>query len=442
MGLTVIAVIGAFAIFVVGAIFAPWIGYLGYSFFCILVPQWNWRFELPFLDLQKYVVGATFVGFLMTKRGSIKVPRRVRLPLLCLGFYLLSVALSLWGSIAPIKSSLYFDITWKLCLMVVMGVILLDKAGYIAIVSVSMIVAMGWNAYQVNKLYFEAGYINIFFWKFSELDNNTFSIFCLPVSAIAASLMFQSEKILPRMLAFCVFILQLHQLMILESRGTMLGTVVMLGLLVLFMRKTKFSMFLLVVSALIASVLAGPSVIEEFMSSFEAAENLDASADSRFRLWRAGAKIMGDYPLFGVGAWAAENIVPDYYDYGPGGTRGPVKALHNLFFEVGTGIGIPGLIAYLIFFGNIWFQHFLEWKNHRVDFPEWFRIVNTAVLCGLPGFWVASMFSSGALIETPYLLCTLGLASLVVIEVETEENCENPEFPSRVIENATADALV
>jgi hypothetical protein len=55
------------------------------------------------------------------------------------------------------------------------------------------------------------------------------------------------------------------------------------------------------------------------------------------------------------------------------------------------------------------------------------RAVNLAVLCGIPGYWAASMFSSGALIESPYVLVMLGCTSLSIFQAEDRDEEETSE---------------
>ena len=43
-------------------------------------------------------------------------------------------------------------------------------------------------------------------------------------------------------------------------------------------------------------------------------------------------------------------------------------------------------------------------------------MANLAVLAGVPGYWAASMFSAGALLEPSYLLVAFGLAALNIRE--------------------------
>jgi O-antigen ligase len=175
------------------------------------------------------------------------------------------------------------------------------------------------------------------------------------------------------------------------------------------MPKSSFNLKAVGVGLLMVVVLAGPPVVREFSSIFVSQDERDSSADSRFYVWDAGLRISLDNPLLGVGPWAGEALVPSYYRGEIGDVEG--KALHNLFFEMSTGAGIPALILYVLFFAAVFIGHFQLWRSGKW-MPSELRTINIAVLCGVPGYLVASVFSSGILIESPYVLVSLGIASV------------------------------
>ncbi len=399
------------------AIQQPWIGIVGYAGFAVLCPTWNWRWGLPEWDYQKFLVGATLIGWLITGLRHQKMTPSAQYVLLALSGYLLLSFVSSWGSINPVKSAAYMDISWKIVMMVVIAALTLDNAKRLTTLAWVLGICQGWNAFNINQLYYQYG-INVRYFTWNFLDNNTYSISSIPIMAITFAIMLTTFSRNGRWLAGLIFVLQMHQLMILQSRGTMLGALVLAALAVFFMPKNRTSWTLVLGGILAGAVLAGPSVVKEFSSSFEGQGSLDSSAESRYHLWRAGAAIMKDYPLLGVGPWAGERLVPQYYE---GGLRRNAKALHNLFFEIGTGSGVPALICYLLAFIIPWWRHYQLWRRERHEMPEWMRMINLAVLCGIPGYWAASMFSSGALIESPYLLIVLSVASLTVYANETED---------------------
>ncbi len=395
-----------------------WIGVVGYAGFAVLCPTWNWRWGLPEWSYQKYLAGATLLSWFMAGLSQQRLTRGGIVTLVSLVAYLALSFVSSTQSINLTKSAFYIDISWKIILMVVIGTLILREPKHLMALAWVILLGQGWNAYNVNQLYYGRGInVNWFTWNF--LDNNTYSISTVPIMAIAFALMVTAGNRYARWLAGLIFVLQMHQLMFLQSRGTMLGALFLAAVAVYFMPKNRQSLTYVLGGLLAGVILAGPSVVEEFSSSFKAQGELDSSADSRYLLWKAGARIMQDYPLLGVGPWAGEMKVPQYYEGDIGGMS--AKALHNLFFEVGTGSGVPALACYLLAFIIPWWQHFRLWRSDRHQFPEWMQTVNLATLCGIPGYWAASMFSSGALIESPYLLIVLATAALAVYANRLEE---------------------
>jgi len=406
------AVLAVFAFVIVLALPHAWIGYIGYSGFSILCPQWNWRGELQDWEFQKWIVVAVLIGFLVT---GLRIPPLANVSKYSLLFYTAYLGLTLLSSFQTseeAKTIKYWDVSWKLWLMAVLGCFLIDTPKKVAWLCWAMILSQGWNAWNVNQLYFQRGFINTkdFSWNF--LDNNTYSISTVPIMAVALSICIAEKDKFRRLVSGFVFGLEVHQLMLLQSRGTMLGALVLGGLAFVFMPKSKVTVLLAIVGVCLTLMLAGPSVVNEFGSVFQQTEELDSSASSRYKLWSAGMGIMSDYPLLGVGPWVGEKYVPQYYE-GYSEVRDH-KALHNLFFEVGTGCGIPAVIAYVAFFWLPWLAHLKLWYEKRPKMDIGLRTANLAVLCGVPGYWVSSMFSSGALIESPYTLMVIACVSLTV----------------------------
>jgi O-antigen ligase len=406
---------------VVNAFRYPWIGFVGYGTFAVLCPPWNWRWGLPALDYQKFLALSTLLGWFVAGLQRQRQTRAVNWVIAASAGYLLLAWISSFQSLNPVKSAMYMDITLKIAIMSTVGVYVMSQPKHLMIFAWGLMFAQGWNALSINQIYFQRGFINVNWFTWNYLDNNTYCISSVPVMAIVLAILMTAEKNWQRLVSGFVFILQVHQLMLLQSRGTMVGGLVLAAVGLFFMPKNRVTLSMVSVSLILGAILAGPSVIEEFNSSFEEGENRDSSADSRFKLWKAGAGIMNDYPLLGVGPWAGELKVPQYYE---GGLSVSNKALHNLFFEVGTGCGVPALMCYLAIFLIPFLAHLQLWFRERRMMPRWMLMVNLSILCGVPGYWVASMFSSGALIEAPYMMMVLGATALPVYEVWKAEAAE------------------
>ena len=116
--------------------------------------------------------------------------------------------------------------------------------------------------------------------------------------------------------------------------------------------------------------------------------------------------ITADYPILGVGPNAGRHLVPrpEYWEGPPLETKN--KALHNIYFDLSTGMGIPGFLVYVSLFA-IPLIH--AWKNLQNQ-PHSSDGLSLVVLSGIISYACASVFSSGLLIESPYILLVAGYA--------------------------------
>ena len=115
----------------------------------------------------------------------------------------------------------------------------------------------------------------------------------------------------------------------------------------------------------------------------------------------------------GVGPNAARRVVPRYYE---GGLNVSNKALHNLWFDISAGSGIPGALLYFSFFLLPWWKARQLWKRRRNQLEPWARAGLFSALCGIPGYMASSMFSSGALIEASYICVAVSIATIAILE--------------------------
>jgi len=402
-----------------GALWRPAIGVIGYYGFVTLEPEWNWRWSLPAdFQYQKYIAAATLLGLLVTGLRGNRWTNTATLACVALWLFLGLAFVSAQSSLLPAASAHYLDLLWKIILMATVAIHGLDSPGWITGALWTAMLAQGYNAYQITLHYLQTG-VSLYAhrnWGFKG-DNNGYSIFTIPVIAISASLMFGSRPLWQKLLAGAVLTLQMHQIMLLESRGCMLGGLAMIPLWLWYMPKTTWNWSAVATALILGSVLAGPSVVKEFSSSFKPEGERDSSAESRFDLWKAGWAITKDYPLLGVGPWAGQKLVPRYL-----GLATDAKGLHNVIFEVSTGCGVPALLFYLTFFAVGWWIAVRGLRRRKQQpLPEWAETAYLAAGSGLVGYFVSSMFSSGAALETSYLLVSIGLAASLVLEQQGQE---------------------
>lgn len=394
------------------AIFTPWIGYLGYAVFVVLCPQWNWRWGWDnSIDYQKFLAITTIIGTVLTGAFSNKISGVSRKSIFAIATFLAISFLSSLQTIDAALTEFYFDKIWKIVVMCVLGILLIDDSRKLLWLVAMIVLSQGWNAYNVNELYYKWGIrVDNFTWNYN--DNNTYAVSTVTIMALSFAIMLVYKNLWLRLFTGLLFVLQMHQIMILQSRGTMLGGIALGVLGFIFMPKTKYAFQVFGVGLLCGIILAGPSVVEEFTSAFKPKDELDLSAASRFDLWKVGARITLENPILGVGPYAGQVMASRYLELDQ-----YRKGLHNLLFEISTGNGVPATVCYLAYFFIPWFAHFAIWRQKRIPEKDAIlRAVNLATLCGVPGYWVASMFSSGALLEPSYILVVCSCAVCTILE--------------------------
>ena len=138
--------------------------------------------------------------------------------------------------------------------------------------------------------------------------------------------------------------LMVHGVLIHNSRGAMLGTLIVGVMIFLLLPKQPRHFLAFLLAVLLAVRMAGPQVQQRFETIFASHDERDGSAQSRLDLWADMADAMGRHPLFGLG--------PDHWplvaaSYGwPGQKEG-----HGMWLQLGAELGLPGMACILLFYG-------------------------------------------------------------------------------------------
>jgi len=424
-------VLYSFYLMVVSAPFRPVWGILAFYAWILLQPNWNWRWVIPATQsLQTPLFVATLIGFVLTLFRGNRIRGVPLISSLSFAAFLLLAFVSNMTSIEPTTSSVYLDILWKIGLSSLLLMVLLDTPKKILAFLWVAILAQSYNAYQINRFYFEEGYCRYVFasWGYQG-DNNIYSNLTVSILFVSLSLALFARKLWHRVLAGFIALLQAHQVMMMESRGAMLAGMLALGLWFFFIPKNSKTLLGAAVLLTLGAALAGPSVVNEFMSSFGDESEIDRSAASRYDVWNAGMEITLANPLFGVGPNCARYLVPFYLGTNDKDSQ---KSLHNLFLEISAGCGIPAFIFYLMFFlvpGAAIFRQLLF--NFR-KFPLWLQTTYLACLAGLAGFMIGSMFSAAAPLESSYMLVSVANAAQLVYARQLREGTASSESASVV----------
>ncbi len=167
-------------------------------------------------------------------------------------------------------------------------------------------------------------------------------------------------------------------------RNAWLGLGAALAVLVLLSRRW---ILVAVPVALVAFALLAPSPLRtKMLSMFDPAS---PSASERLYFWRAGARMLGDAPLLGLGPGAVKIAYPAYKD--AGARRPGTSHLHNNVIQIGAERGLLGLAGWCA----IWVVFFV--KSSRIYAalsPA--RVDDRALVAGsmaaVAGFLVGGLF--------------------------------------------------
>lgn len=167
-------------------------------------------------------------------------------------------------------------------------------------------------------------------------------------------------------------LLLLAEVALTRSFGGLLGIVI--ALLLAFYYLGKRTRLLLISTIVVLALLLGPTAFKRFGSSGN-------SFDSRVQIWNVSARMISDEPITGVGLRAFEARFPDYI---VGITTTPYQwdaaQPHNLFLAVWLGLGLLGLVGFVVLLWQI-----LRWRSS----PTAFHLALIAIL-------------AHGLVDTPY----------------------------------------
>ncbi len=396
------------------SIFRPFWGLAGYLFLLYLQPEWNWRWDgLYGLQYQKYVAIFVLIGTAMQGFQGNRIRGWAAASMFSLIGFLLLAWISSLQSLAPETSALYIDVLWKSVVVAFLAVRLADTPEKAAILMWAIVIGSGYNAFRINEDYFITGvtrYVNDN-WGYKG-DSNVYTLYTFPALTCSMVLFFTSTNLVSRLFAGSIAILHVHQLMLLESRGGLLGAALSGVLLVVLIRKSFQTNIAFLVAAVAVIVLAGPPVAKEFGSIFASTAERDSSASSRITLWKAAMQITSDYPMLGVGPNATQFFIPKYaVEFADLETKHP----HNIFFEVLSGCGIPAFLLFVSFFA-IPYLHILYCRREYLYDSDAATSIVLANLVTMPGFCVAGLFAGGGMIESLYFFVAIWIGGFLALE--------------------------
>jgi probable O-glycosylation ligase (exosortase A-associated) len=381
----------------------PYVGLLIYVCFAIIKPESLWFWSVPAGNYSRTIALALLTGWVVNGLGRWRFGGARAPAVMLVGFWV-------WGAISATQAS---DQTaaWetleslaKIILPFVVGLTLIDSVPKLKALVWTIVLSQGYVALEMNQFYY-AGYNRVWEEGFGGMDNNCVAIALATGVGQAFFLGLSARALWQQGLAFGSAALMAHTIMFSYSRGGMLA-LVLTGVLSVFLIKLRPRHWLaLAVAALVGLRLAGPTVQDRFMTIFASAQERDSSAQSRLDLWSACLDAMGKRPVLGVGPHNWPAIVAEY-GWPPG------KEAHTLWLQIGTEVGIPGMVMllgfYLVTMKRLW--PLARQKTRAVD--PWLPDAAAMVIAGLFGFMVSAQFVSLVGLEQPYYTALVGAGVL------------------------------
>jgi len=395
------------------ALLRPWQGIVGFYFFVFLQPKWNWHYAIPLdFPFERYILIAIIVGAFL--QGIRKTENHFASTIAQVGACIwLFVSWLGATQVDEFDSWLAFDRSWKIMLAAYIVSVSLASPERIQTILRAAIIGGFYSAYRITDEYRAIGFCRYVQdgWGYG-VGSNQASMTFVGLAIVSLCLSVFETKLLWKAFALVSFAFQSHAIMLFESRGCMLGFVIGIIPLIYFAPKTRANIAAFFGSIIVISILAGPSVIQEFKSSFASAEEADSSALSRYDTWSAGWQLFQENPIFGLGPDRSSRFLPRYLPIEWGMEVGrSTKNPHNTPIEVLCDYGAVGFIGYYVFFFSIVFAGIGLLRNFkRLRVEE--SIGLTSSVSGIVGIMIASIFSSCLLVETIYFLAGVGAASI------------------------------
>ena len=405
--------------FTVRSFVDPFWGVLMYYGLAVLRPQAIWDWALPEF---RWSLLAALVAIVTTilNASSVKKVNQFRfltLTILFGGCLFLSYCLANDQVIAGRYGWEYA----KILLMVIVASYVVREKWHIRYLGWMIFLCLTYLVYEVNLQYLIDRRLDIYNRGYGGLDNNGAALMLAMVAPFCYYYFFAGRRWWRWGFLFCL-ISTFHAVMLTQSRGAMLSTlVVMLGILVTTARK-KFlkTMVIGVVLGFAVLYLAGPDIRMRFLSI--TGPERDASSQSRLDSWKAGWRIAWDYPWFGAGIRNANLLAQQY------GADMKGRTIHNVYIQIAADVGFPAAVIYVSLLGFAFWRLGKAIRMTRGSLEDmedrWFHYTCRASIWSLGIFSIGALFLSLETFELCYLIILIGAVAPSLASQGNEERQE------------------
>lgn len=383
----------------------PYVGFLVYVCFAIIRPESLWYWSVPPGNYSRIIAIALLAGWALHGFGDWRLGKAKWILLALVGFWA-------WAGLSTLACPNtnvglgFLETKGKIVLPCLVGLTLIDSTSKLKQLAWVIALSQGYVAFDLNLSYFD-GFNRLQRLGFGGMDNNSQAISMVTGVGLAFFLGLRERRWWLKLVAFACAAFMVHAVMFSFSRGGQLG-LCFVGIATFFLLpKRPIYLGLYALGVVAALWMAGPEVVERFLTSFADEESRDASAESRVVMWKGCVDMMLQNPILGVG--------PDHFPFRVtelGFARG--KEAHTLWLQIGAELGFPGLLFLVAYYGlTIWWLYAISKKKQSEGNEDAFELhAAEMVIASLAGFVIAAQFVSLEGLELPYYITMLGAGAI------------------------------
>lgn len=409
----------------VASLFNPFVGLLIYVCFASIRPETLWHWAVPPGNYSRIVALALLAGWAVNGFGNWSFGRAKPIVYALLGYWLWA-CLSATQAEDQSRAWRWVESQGKIVLPFLVGMTIVDSISKLKQLAWVIALSHAYVAYEFNVSFY-SGFNALHEVGFGSMDNNSFSIALCASAGLTFFLGMNAPRTWLRLLAFASTGLTVNAIFFAYSRGGMIALIVTAAISFFLIPKRPAHYATFALAVVVAIRLAGPQVIERFVTVFASEETRDASAQSRVVMWQICIDQMVKLPAFGLG--------PHHFPhYATSFGLTPLKEAHTLWLQIGAELGVPGLLCLVAFYAlcivRLW--PFCNGPAGRIN--PWFADTARMVIAALTGFAVSAQFVSLPGLETPYYIVLLGAGALklasaskgtfAIDEQDTEESAD------------------
>ncbi len=345
----------------IGCLYHPFWGVLLYYGLAVLRPQFLWDWSLP-MEVRWSLAAALIAvaGTLLTLPRVLKTAR-FNWFIALTGVFSLLLMLSYLTATESTVAQAYGIEYAKIIFLALLAAMVIDQLWQIRVLVITVMLVIGYLAYEINYLYFIDGRLDIYHYGFGGLDNNGAGLLVAMGIPLAYTIGLAARRRWQRFGCWLLGIFMIHSVLMSYSRGAMVAAIVGGAWLVWRHRSKMQAIGASLAVGLVVLTLAGPEIRARFFSTTRIEG--DRSAQSRLDSWKAGWAIAWDRPLFGQGIrnsrYLSHNFGADTYG----------RTIHSQYLQVAADSGIPAMVVYLgllgLSFGGLRRSHAL--CQERID---------------------------------------------------------------------------